>query len=161
MLLVFAIQGRTVVVFARFFKILSSFSFWSWRSFSSFFCWDSIWNFIICANISLRSSIFFFFLDFKENFYSKKSFFFSEEIEFDTKEATKEHRKVILKGKEENILWNSYHLWNDVSILKNVIGMRFFFKYPLSDTFRCLYNLIPCSCLTKILFDSLYAGTLL
>ena len=78
--LVLVIQGRTVVVFPRFlkfflrflsevvvfvfprlFKILSLFSFWSWRSFSSLFCWDSIWNFIICANISLRSSIFFFF----------------------------------------------------------------------------------------------------
>ena len=55
------------------------------------------------------------------------------------------------KEKYENqflISWQSY--------LQNI-----FFKYLLSDTLRRLYNFIPCSCLTKILFGSLYAGTLL
>ena len=44
-----------------------------------------------------------------------------------------------------------FFLWNG----------EFFFLNPLSDTLRHLYNLIPCSCVTKILIGLLYVGTLL
>ena len=159
LLIVFAFQGRTVVVFPR------------------FFCWDSIWNFIICANISLRSSN---FLDFKKISIKKKlffwmwgSFFFFSKYPqksrlitvcvcriFCTTQNCKRQikffsLKCVWGGRKKNM---KIPFWLRDNI---TYGLFLFLKYLLSDTLRRLYNLIPCSCLTKILYGSLYAGTLL
>ena len=128
------------------------------------------------ANISLRSFIFLNFYPKKSNFflwsrweafvflffskYSQKSriitvcmcfFFFFVQQKIVSAELNLSLWSVCWgEEKYENYFsftWQSY--------------LQISFKYLLSDTFRRLYNLIPCNCLTKILFGSLFAGTLL
>ena len=156
----FCYSRKNRCCFSSFLKILSSFPLWRWRSFSSFFLLRLYLelhhlckHFFKAFHFGWGDIFSFFFFYFRK--YPQKSKIISVCLcVFCTTQIVSAELNFSLwswkKEKYENpflITWQSY--------------LQISFKYPLSDTVRRSYNLIPCSCLTKILFGSLYAWTLL
>ena len=158
----FCNSRKNCCYFPRFLRFFLRFFF-----FVLFFCWDSIWNFIICTNIFLRSSIFIFI--FLEGVIFFVFFFFSKYPQ-KLRIITVRVRVcvfffvfflflflfVFLYNTNCKRGINFFSLkWEDRKIWKSLFGYETILltdlkkKYPLSDTLRRLYNLIPCSCFNK------------
>ena len=132
----------------EFFLIFCFFFFFGGGSFLEFFSVNiprnqNNYSVCVCVCARTRACFLFFFVLFFGGFCVQHKTV-SAELNFS-----------LWSGGEGRKIWKS--LFDYVTILLT----DSFFKYSLSDTLCRLYNLIPCSCLTKILFGLLYAGTLM